>query len=212
MELRDMGELAGPVLVFGGPYSNLPALRALLWKASTLGIGPEAMICTGDVVAYCAEPAECVALVRSEGIAVVAGNCERQLAAGAADCGCGFAAGTACDLLSAGWYPFADARIGADDRRWMAGLPDVVTFGHGGRRYAVIHGGVSDISRFVWSTSPDADLRAEIALVRDVAGRRPSTWSLARTVPGSTACPTRPRRPVRRWCAPVSPRAITTRW
>ena len=43
-------------LAFGGPYSNLQALDALLAEAARLGIPPARMVCTGDVVAYAADP------------------------------------------------------------------------------------------------------------------------------------------------------------
>ena len=42
----------GPLLVFGGPYSNLQATRAVLDEAARRGIPAERVICTGDVVAY----------------------------------------------------------------------------------------------------------------------------------------------------------------
>ena len=104
MRVRDLGEMEGEVLLFGGPYSNLHALQALQDRAGAQGLPPERAICTGDVAAYCADPGPSVSLLRDWGAAVVAGNCERQIAAGAGDCGCGFEAGTACDLLSRGWY------------------------------------------------------------------------------------------------------------
>ncbi|WP_249674871.1 metallophosphoesterase [Acidocella sp. C78] len=72
----------GPVLVFGGCYSNLQATRALLDAARAHGIPPERMICTGDVVAYGADPQACADLIRGHGIATVMGNCEEQLGAG----------------------------------------------------------------------------------------------------------------------------------
>lgn len=170
MRVADLGELNGPVLLFGGPYSNLPALEALIAEAARRAIPPGGMICTGDVVAYCAQPAETVARIRALGCAVVAGNCERQLASGAPDCGCGFEDGTACDLLSAGWYGFADARAGAEDRRWMRDLPDLAVFRHGGKRYGVVHGGVTDIARFLWSVSPDDAFAQEMAAFARIAG------------------------------------------
>jgi len=83
----DLGELSGPVLVFGGPYSNLEAARAIRAEAARLGVPPARTICTGDVVAYCADPGATVALVRDWGIAVVMGNVEESLGAGAGDCG-----------------------------------------------------------------------------------------------------------------------------
>ncbi|HKL26714.1 MAG TPA: metallophosphoesterase family protein, partial [Desulfuromonadales bacterium] len=66
----DLGCLNGPVLIFGGPYSNLAATQAMRAKAEELEIPPERTICTGDVVAYCAEPRETVDLIRDWGVAV----------------------------------------------------------------------------------------------------------------------------------------------
>jgi predicted phosphodiesterase len=147
--------LQPPVLVFGGPYSNLRALTALRARADELGIPASHCICTGDVVAYCAEPEETTAAIRAWGCHVVAGNCEEQLAAGAADCACGFEEGSECERLAKGWYPFANARISAESRVWMADLPKTLTVVVGGRRLRVIHGGVNVINRFVFASERD---------------------------------------------------------
>ncbi len=165
MRIQELGELRGQVLLFGGPYSNLQATQALLARGQGMR-----MVCTGDVVAYGADPMGCVDALRTAGVAVVAGNCERQLAARALDCGCGFDTGTTCDIAARGWFAHADAAVTEDARDWMAGLPDIITFGQAGRRFAVIHGGISAVSRFLWSCSPDADLRAELALLQDATG------------------------------------------
>ena len=170
MDIRDLGVLEGPVLLFGGPYSNFAALRALRAEATALGLPPERAICTGDVVAYCAEAAETVAEVRNWGVPVVAGNCERQLAAGALVCGCGFEDGTVCDLLSAGWYAHANAACDAEARAWMATCPDIAVFRHAGRRCAVIHGGVRDIARFVWPVSDEAVFAEEMDFLEAQVG------------------------------------------
>ena len=84
---------AQPLLLFGGPYSNLEATRAVLAEAERRQIPPERIVCTGDVVAYAADAKATVDLVRESGIRVVMGNCEEALSVGAADCGCGFAPG-----------------------------------------------------------------------------------------------------------------------
>jgi predicted phosphodiesterase len=177
--VRDLGELRGEVLLFGGPYSNLQASRALLAQAEALQIPPERRICTGDVVAYCADPVATLALWRGRGLEpgrrheqaqIVAGNCEKQLAVAASDCGCGFEADSACDLLSRGWYPYADAAMDAGARAFMAGLPDVIVFGHAGRRYAVIHGGLHDVARFLWPVSDAAALQEEITAIQALVG------------------------------------------
>ncbi|WP_300550563.1 metallophosphoesterase family protein [Roseovarius sp.] len=171
MELRDLGRLNGPVLLFGGPYSNLCATQAVIARGRALGIAPERMICTGDLVAYCAQAAETVAEIRALGCPVVAGNCEKQLAQYQMNCGCGFEAGTECDLLSRAWYAHADAAIGAADRRWMGALPDMIVFRHHDRRCAVVHGGATDISRFLWPVSPEAEFEEEISFIQSLAGR-----------------------------------------
>ena len=66
----------GPFLVFGGCYSNLEATLALRAEAQRLGIPPRLIVCTGDVVAYCADAEATVAAVRAWGVHVVMGNCE----------------------------------------------------------------------------------------------------------------------------------------
>jgi hypothetical protein len=68
------------------------------------------------------------AAIRAWGCHIVAGNCEEQLAAGSADCACGFDEGSECDRLAKGWYPFANERISPESRAWMAGLPSTLTF------------------------------------------------------------------------------------
>lgn len=161
---RDLGILDGPVLVFGGPYSNLEAAEAIRAEARRLGIPPARTICTGDTVAYCADPGATVALIRDWGIAVVQGNVEEQLGAGADDCACGFTPGSACETLAQQWYAHAEREITADDRRWMAKLPRRVRFALAGRRMAALHGGASRINRWVFASTPAAEKHAEMAL------------------------------------------------
>ena len=164
MSERDLGTLDGPVLVFGGPYSNLEAAKAIRAEALRLGIPPARTICTGDTVAYCADPGATVALIRDWGVAVVQGNVEEQLGAGAEDCACGFTPGSACDALARQWYAHAEREITAGDRSWMAGLPRLVRFALAGRRMAALHGGASRINRWVFASTPAAEKQAETAL------------------------------------------------
>jgi len=160
--MTDLAQLQAPILVFGGPYSNLRALEALRERAGELGIPPSRSICTGDVVAYCVEPEETSTAVRAWGCHVVAGNCEEQLAAGAADCACGFDEGSECDRLAKGWYPFANERISPASRAWMAGLPSTLRFRVGGLAFRVIHGGVRQVNRFVFASQREV-LAEELA-------------------------------------------------
>jgi predicted phosphodiesterase len=170
MRHRDLGDLSGPVLLFGGPYSNLQALEALVRVAHGAGIPPSHMICTGDLVAYCGAPSRCVSMMRALGCPVVAGNCEIQLGADAPGCGCGFEDGSACDLLSVGWYGPASAALSVRDRAWMAALPDIVCFTHDSARYAVVHGGATDVARFIFANAPDSFFAQEWGAVEAMVG------------------------------------------
>src|SRR5215831_7577402 len=96
IELNDHVRVAGPVAVFGGPYSNLEATRAFLDEVSRLAIPASNVVCTGDIIAYGADASATLAQVRASGCHVVMGNVEENLAAGAADCGCGFDEGSTC--------------------------------------------------------------------------------------------------------------------
>src|SRR5690349_11478113 len=156
--------LDGPALVFGGPYSNLQATAAMLAEAARLGIPPARIICTGDLVAYCGDPVATIDLVRTAGIHVVMGNCDAQLGASGADCGCGFPEGSACERASTAWYAYADAQVGRDDRAFLASLPRRIDLVIGGRRLAVIHGSVGRINQFVFASTAAAIKRRELDL------------------------------------------------
>ncbi len=153
-----------PVLVFGGCYSNLQATQALLTEARRLGVPPERMICTGDVIAYGADPRATLALIREAGIRTVMGNCEESLAQDAGDCGCGFAPGSACHRLSAAWFTYASSQVDHADRLWMAGLPQRIDLKLAGYRIAVVHGAPSRINRFVFASTHESEIAAELAL------------------------------------------------
>jgi predicted phosphodiesterase len=152
------------VLVFGGPYSNLQATQALFAAAERRGIPAHRIICTGDVVAYCADPQPAVDLLRAAGVHVVMGNCEESLGADAEDCGCGFEQGTTCDRLSAAWYDYSRRRLDIEAKRWMAGLPHWIRLELGGRRLTVVHGAPSAINRFVFASAPQDEKAREIQL------------------------------------------------
>ncbi|MEM7206466.1 MAG: metallophosphoesterase family protein [Pseudomonadota bacterium] len=159
----NLGDLSGPLLFFGGPYSNLQATNALKNVADELGIPARNIICTGDVVAYCGQPNETVAALRDWGVHVVMGNCEESIGERLDDCGCGFEPGSACDLLSVTWYQFTHTRIDADHRTWMRALPRRIDFRYADKAVAVVHGSINAINEFVFASRSDTELRKQIA-------------------------------------------------
>lgn len=163
MVVHDLGAIEAPILVFGGAYSNSHALGALFARAAQLGFDDAQLIHTGDAVAYGAAPQACVDMLAARRIACIAGNVERALALDEDACGCGFEDGSTCDVLARGWYGFARRKVSADARSWMAALPDRITFTHYGRRVVVLHGGASQIAKFVWPNAADTIFEGEIA-------------------------------------------------
>ncbi len=162
----DLGILFGRVLIGGGAYGNLQALEAFDRLAGELGIPSGNVIHNGDIAAYCADPAPCIELARERGWAAIRGNVEAQLADGLGDCGCGFAAGSACDSLSALWYAHADRTLGQEARQWMARLPDHLRFTLAERRFTVVHGSPGRINRFMFASLPKEEFASEL----DIAG------------------------------------------
>ncbi len=152
-------------LLFGGPYGNLQATEALLAEARRLAIPPQQILCTGDLVAYCGNPVETIDLIRESGIAVVMGNCDEQLGAGAADCGCGFEPGSACARLSVDWYAFANSVVRPDQREWLASLPRRIDLEIGSLRLAAIHGSAESINAFVFTGTPGVEKSRSLAAV-----------------------------------------------
>ncbi|WP_086479273.1 metallophosphoesterase family protein [Oceanospirillum sanctuarii] len=159
----NLGHIAKPMLIFGGPYSNLQATQAMQHKAVELDVPPQNVICTGDIVAYCAEPEATTSLIRQWGIKVVMGNCEESLAEGALDCGCGFEEDSACSLLSTGWYSFARTKVSDEHKQWMGSLPRSIHFEMADKKFQVIHGGVDQINRFLFAGSDTQRFNDEFA-------------------------------------------------
>jgi len=153
-KVLDIGTITGKVLVFGGVYSNLPALEKLMEIADNLGIPASNIICTGDIVGYCAQPEACVQCILQWGIHSIAGNVEMQLRDGEADCGCNFDEGSRCDTFSRKWYPFAQSKLSEKSIEWMKQLPLHLRFQYGQSHVYVLHGAYDNESEFVFQSSP----------------------------------------------------------
>jgi len=164
-KILDLGVLDQPVLLFGGPYSNLQATQALLAEAQQRKIPSQNIICTGDVVAYAGDPAPTTDLIMQSGMHVLMGNCEESFGYDGDDCGCGFDEGSACDLLSRQWYAHANRELSPNHRAWMRQLPHLIRFQMADHQMAVIHGGLTDISRWLFKSSAAHSKREEISTI-----------------------------------------------
>ncbi len=143
-------QIEGPLLFFGGPYSNLQATQALRKVADELSITAENCLCSGDVVAYCGDPAATVDEICDWGCHVVMGNCEESLGFGEDDCGCGFEDGTACDVLSRQWYSYSQAQLNDEQRAWMRALPRSLQIEMNGYQLLCVHASPGAINQFIF--------------------------------------------------------------
>lgn len=143
-----------PLLVFGGIYSNLEALQALYAAAQQLGFSPKQIICTGDILGYCADPETCVQFVKDWGIQVISGNVELNIVEGSDDCGCNFDAGSRCEVFSRTWFPYAKERISSSSLAWLAKLPTQLSFVFGGKKVQVVHGSYHNCNEFIFASTP----------------------------------------------------------
>lgn len=142
------------ILLFGGIYSNLQALQGIRKIAETKGFQADQIICNGDIVGYCAQPEECVQLIKEWGIHCILGNVELQLREGEADCGCDFEVGTNCDTFSRKWYPFAQKQMSQESINWMKTLTDFIEFQFANKKATVVHGSKSKVSQFIFKSTP----------------------------------------------------------
>lgn len=150
----DLGKKNGKLLIFGGVYSNLQALEALHKVANDNSILPENIICTGDIVGYCAQPEECIELISDWGIHCIAGNVEIQLREMQEDCGCDFNEGSRCDVFSRNWYAYAQKQVSERSIEWMNTLSDFLQFEYAGKRCTVVHGSYFNTSEFIFKSTP----------------------------------------------------------
>ena len=154
MKTKNLGFIQSDLLVFGGVYSNLQALEAMQALANRLDIAANHIICTGDVVGYCAQPEEVVQAVKDWGIHCIAGNVELQLRSGATHCGCDFRPGSRCDTFSQRWYPYAKAQLSPNAIAWMNTLPDHIRLSYCGKEAIVLHGTYKDVAGYMFQSTP----------------------------------------------------------
>lgn len=162
-KILNIGQLKGTVLLFGGVYSNYEALEELQSIANQLNIPSKNIICTGDIVGYCADPEECVELITNWGIHSIAGNVEIQLREGQEGCGCDFEADSRCDLFAKQWYPYAQKRVSRKSVDYMQGLPEFIEFDYYGQKCMVVHGSYFHTSEFVFRSTPWAIKQRNLA-------------------------------------------------
>jgi diadenosine tetraphosphatase ApaH/serine/threonine PP2A family protein phosphatase len=144
------GAAARRIAVFGGVYSNWLALGATLADARRRGA--ESLYCLGDLGAFGPHPDRVWPLLVENGVETIQGNYEESLAAGAADCNCGYT-GPRDNQFARISYDYTAENTSGPFRRWMGRLPRQRRLSLGGKRLLLCHGSPRRINEFLWETT-----------------------------------------------------------
>lgn len=134
--------------VFGDIHGNYDALEAVIKMLEQQNV--DALLCTGDVVGYGAEPARCIATVREKCVVCLAGNHDHA----------------ACGLLDTEFFNifakqvarWTEEHLSGEDKKWLAGLPFICHF----EDFTLTHGSAHSPEVFNYITSIfDAELSFE---------------------------------------------------
>ncbi|WP_417335140.1 metallophosphoesterase family protein [Halobacteriovorax marinus] len=155
------------LIFFGGAYSNLEATIELKNILDSQKISPKDIFCTGDILAYCADPNETIEVYKEWGINSIYGNVEEQLVGDQENCGCNFKEGTECDILSRNWYEYIRSNITEESMSYLRTLPATFSIKFGDHSLRIIHGGVNDISKFFFKETPTEFFEKEVAPLVD---------------------------------------------
>lgn len=151
--IKNLGEIKGKLLFFGGVYSNLQALEALKNYAEENNYFQQQVFCTGDIIGYCAQPVECIELIKDWKINVIAGNVELQLRADEEDCGCDFTSGGRCELFSKNWYTYARSKMNNEAKDWLKSLPHFIQFKYHKYAVSIVHGSWYNTAEFIFKST-----------------------------------------------------------
>jgi predicted phosphodiesterase len=150
------------IAVFGGVYSNAPALRAMLEDARARDV--EAVCCLGDVGGFGPHPDRVYPLLREADVHMVQGNYDEALVSGRADCGCGYTDPRDNHFARIA-YAYTAVGTSADNRAWLAAQPARRRIRVGAHRLLMCHGSPRAINEFLWDSATPSALLAR--LLRD---------------------------------------------
>ncbi len=151
--IRNLGEIKGRVLIFGGVYSNLQALEELKNWADENDYLPHNIFCTGDILGYCAQPVECIRLLQQWNINIIAGNVELQIRNDEDHCGCDFNSGGRCDMFSINWYAYTRSKVDNAAKTWLHSLPGHIQFSYKNNNVTLVHGSWFHTSEYIFKST-----------------------------------------------------------
>lgn len=171
--------------VIADVHSNLPALEAVIAKLGRLG--PERILCAGDLVGYNAFPNEVIRLVRKHRVESILGNHDRAVITGVTE---------GINENAARAVRWTREHITEASRAYLEKLPARLELAVGRRKLLVVHGSPRDDDEYVLPLPEDLcpfeDIGADVLVMGHTHvqwTRRFSSEGLTMLNPGSVGQP-----------------------
>src|SRR5262245_5504217 len=148
------------IAVFGGIYSNYPALEAALYDARDRGA--EAVYCLGDLGAFGPHPDRVFPLLREHGVVCIQGNYDNSIGNGLADCQCGYTDPRDNHFARLS-YAYTFAHTSPANRAWMKDLAAQRRLRLGRYRLLLCHGSTRRMNEFLWESTTSTHFLEHLA-------------------------------------------------
>ncbi len=136
--------------LFGGLYSNVRALAAVLADARTWGAGRA--FCLGDCGGFGPHPDRAIEALRAAQVPTLQGNYDDAVGHERADCACGYADPRDRRYAQLA-FDYTVARTSAAHKAWLRALPGALRLEAAGRRLLLCHGSPRRVNEFLWESS-----------------------------------------------------------
>ena len=138
------------IALFGGIYSNYPALAAAIDDARRQGV--DAMYCLGDLGAFGPHPDRVFPLLQQHNIACVQGNYDDSIGRALNDCQCGYTDPRDNHFAQIS-YDYTLANTSLENRHWLSTLPASMRLEIGSLRILLCHGSPRRTNEFLWEST-----------------------------------------------------------
>jgi len=136
--------------LFGGVYSNAPALQAAIEDA--LQQEATRFYCLGDLGAFGPHPDRVFPLLHEHNIETVQGNYDDSIGNGLDDCQCGYTDPRDNHFAQIS-YDYTLRKTSEANRKWMRDLPKEIRFEYAGLRFLLCHGSPRRTNEFLWEST-----------------------------------------------------------
>src|SRR5947209_1663796 len=150
------------IAVFGGVYSNAPALETALRDAR--GRGVDAVYCLGDLGAFGPSPDLVFPLLQEHGVLCIQGNYDNSVADALADCQCGYTDPRDNHFARIS-YEYTLHHTAPAHRAWMRKLPAERRLRLGRYRVLLCHGSPRRVNEFLWESTTPAQFLEYLASI-----------------------------------------------